>query len=364
MTRLDVASAIFRNPTYRPRPVERHIAESGLLAVMKGDTISLVQRLLVMGAVGILVVGATLVANASGQDISGCQNERDANIVAVRVRALTQKLVSVDDLQASNIEISQNHVQQSVCGFVHVNQPSSIGILLDTSGSMREGEFHIPAWSNPVVMTRTAVDELLSTAGTDDEYFLEIVNDHPAIQRDFTHDLNGIRAGLPPAFKGKTALLDAIYVALNAMQKAKHSNRALLILSDGGDNASTHKFRQLSAVVAASGVPLFFVIPGDPVRDRMRLSVFPTGVDATTEGAIRSDLFRLAERSGGYTFSVPNKQQMVSIVRQLSTAIRAPYVLYFHGPPMPGGRGGQDDVHITVNGVRPQPILLYQHGNR
>jgi Ca-activated chloride channel family protein len=332
--------------------------------VIKGVTIALVERLLAM-AFGTLVVAAFLQADDSGQEISSCQNERDASVSVVRVRAFTEKLVSVADLKANNIEISQSHIRQRVCGFVHGNQPSSIGILLDTSGSMSAGGFHIPEWSKPVVMIKAAVDELIRTAGADDEYFLEIVNDHPAIQRGFTQDLNAIRTSVPPpAFKGRTGLIDAIYVALNAMQKAKHSNRALLILTDGGDNASRHTLRELSAVVAASGVPLFFVIPGDPVRDRVRLSVVSSEMDTTTEETIRRGLFRLAERSGGYTFFVPGRQQIVPVVRQLSTAIRMPYLLYFHQSSMPAGRGGQHDVDIKVSGVQRRPIVLYQHANR
>ena len=89
--------------------------------------------------------------------------------------------MAVDDLHASNFDLLQNRTLQKVCGFVHVRQPTSIGILLDTSGSMTGGGCAMsqtllprPAhWSKPLTIARAAIEELLSTSGPQDEYFLD-----------------------------------------------------------------------------------------------------------------------------------------------------------------------------------------------
>jgi hypothetical protein len=237
------------------------------------------KRLRILSALMIFVAPA---AWSGGQ--SGCHSAPDSRETAIPVRALTLKLTTVDNLSLTNFELTQHRSPLNLCGFTHVRQPSSIGILLDISGSMA-GYGCGPArraWSKPQPMAWAAVDALLSTSGTEDEYFLGLVNERPTIECAFTRNVDRIRAAIQVKFKGKTALLDGMYLALNEMRRARCPNRVLLVISDGCDNLSSHKLREISQTASDLTVAIFFLTPGHP-QDGLRRTVFPGQSTPTRE---------------------------------------------------------------------------------
>lgn len=304
------------------------------------------------------IVSATIWGYCPGEEIPGCQSAPGSLVTVIEARVLTANLASVNDLQVSNFELSQSGVRQKICGFVHVRQPSSIGILMDTSGSMYRGGCatgHQGYWSNSLVIAEAAIAEILNTSRPDDEYFLALASEQPAVSSAFTHDPDRIRAGLRVTFKGKTPLIDGMLLALGEMRKAKCPNRALLVISDGCDNKSSHSIRELSNALSALAMPVFIIAPGHP-QDRLRNTAFPTS--KSPEEAARDDLFLIAERTGGYVYQLPDKKQMMSVAKELSTAIRTPYQLYFNQPTS-NGATRQGSIHLKLNGVRLHPTLLY-----
>jgi VWFA-related protein len=104
-------------------------------------------------------------------------------------------------------------------------------VVFDCSGSM----------GNKLAKSRQAVAQFFKMANPEDEFFLVQFNDSANLIQPFTRNLEEIQNKL--AFtqsKGRTALLDAVYLALHEMKKARNPRKALLLISDGGDNSSRY----------------------------------------------------------------------------------------------------------------------------
>jgi Ca-activated chloride channel family protein len=200
---------------------------------------------------------------------------------------------------------------------------------------------------------KVAVSRLLSASLPDDEYFLEYVSSWPKMQCQFTSDLRQLPAVLNVSPNGRTALVDAMYLALQAMRQARNSNRALLVISDGYENSSVYNARELFAAFSDQPTPMFLLIPhAPPFRIGPRGPTMPEGVIE-----LHDRLVQLATESGGYALSVSNVGQLISAAMQFGNAIRSPYVLSFRKPPQ-GATNHNFNLRVETNG-RPRPILLY-----
>jgi hypothetical protein len=281
----------------------------------------------------------------STEVIPGCRNEPGVPVWGIPIRVFTQAFKVVEGLRAEDFLLTENQSIQRLCSFAHRREPSSIGILLDASGSMR---FKF----NNLAIAVAGINHLLDTSGPDDEYFLEHGNDAGTGQYAFSQDVNTLRAKLRISSKGKTSLVDCIYRALPAMHRAHHVNRALLVFSDAYDNASHHRTEELIQTLSTSPVPVFLIVPFDPI-ERVRPSLHPS-----EELAAREDLSRLATLSGGGMSAASSKKEMIATVGEVATAIRSPYVLYFES----AGRNllRPSDIHIEVRNVHHRPLLLYR----
>jgi hypothetical protein len=262
------------------------------------------------------------------------------------VRAMTQNSKAIEDLQAADFGVSENRSPLKLCGFSHVRQPSSIGILLDTSGSMGSG-------FDGLVNAKAGVNELLNTAGPEDEFFIEYVNDGP-VQHGFSRDLDQIRAALNVSPKGRTALIDAVYLALDAMRGARYVNRALLVISDAYDNVSVYKSGDVASAISNLPVPIFLIVPCPPLDRFRRGRPLLEG-----EAAVRSNFVRLVSQSGGFALKTFNKEDMIASVTQLGKTIRSPYILSFRQPPQQT-TVQRLNLSVKVTGVHPQPLLFYK----
>ena len=139
-------------------------------------------------------------------------------------------------------------------------------------------------------------------------------------------------------------MTDGLLMALREMPKAHHANRALVVVSDGFDNRSVHRFKELERAYADSPVPLFLLVPAE------RHSA-PEGRD---EADARIRLLRLVSKSGGDCLAVYDEKEATAVVTGLASVIRSPYMLYFARPRQSVGR-----LDIEVKGVRPQPRISY-----
>ena len=166
--------------------------------------------------------------------LSARPNERmrvDVNLVLVPVTVTDPLNRLVTGLERQDFFVYENNALQKLKSFSSEDAPVSIGIIFDLSGSM----------TDKINRARNSILEFLRTANPQDEFFVIGFNDRPELITDFTNNIDNIEARLLTVKPGhRTALLDAIYFGLNKMKQAKNERKALLVVSDGGDNRSRY----------------------------------------------------------------------------------------------------------------------------
>src|SRR6202049_4709434 len=151
----------------------------------------------------------------------------DLVLVPVSVTDGSQRLVT--GLDQSNFQVLEGKKVQEIRHFSNEDAPVSLGVIVDTSGSMKE----------QMERVRGAGTQFCEIANVEDEFFMITFSDEPHMARDFTNAAEDIEKELLYLHsKGRTALLDAIYMGLEKMRQARYSKKALLVISDGGDNHS------------------------------------------------------------------------------------------------------------------------------
>ena len=153
----------------------------------------------------------------------------NADLVLVPLTVTDPQNRLVTGLERQNFALFDSNVPQTIKSFATEDAPLSIGIVFDLSGSMQ----------SKFVRARKALSEFLRTSNPLDEFFVVGFNDRPAVLVDYTSDVEDVEARmvmLRP--ENRTALIDAVYLGVNKLRDAKYTRKALLVVSDGGDNRS------------------------------------------------------------------------------------------------------------------------------
>jgi Ca-activated chloride channel family protein len=193
--------------------------------------------LLVALSVGACLFGFSFAARAAGGDTDEPRVPRrgdirvDTNLVLIPVSVTDSKNHPVVGIDARQFRVFDGKSEQEVVNVSADDTPLSVGIVFDGSASMK----------SKLEKAREAVSEFLKGANPDDEFFLVNFAEKPEVAVPFTTNGAEIQSRLMYATtKGKTALLDAIHLALETMKDARNPRKALLIISDGGDNDSRY----------------------------------------------------------------------------------------------------------------------------
>ena len=170
----------------------------------------------------------------------------DANLVLIPVTVTDPLNRFVTGLEKEYFKVYEDKKQQQITHFSSDDAPLSVGLLFDCSGSMG------PKLRN----SREAVAQFFKTANPEDEAFLVQFHDTADLVLGFTNNLEEIQNHLQfTQSKGMTALLDAIYLGIHEMKKARNPRKALLIISDGGDNNSRYTESEIRGLVQGSRRP-------------------------------------------------------------------------------------------------------------
>jgi VWFA-related protein len=169
--------------------------------------------------------------------------------------------------------------------------------------------------------SRAAVSEFLRTANAEDEFLLVSFNDHAQLLTSFTNRTEEIQNRMMyMESRGRTALLDAIYLALHEMKKGKHARKAILIISDGGDNSSRYSYRQVRNYVREADVQIYSIGILEPPSTRGR---------SPEELAGPTLLEEVAHQTGGRLYEVDDLGQLRDIASKIGAALRNEYLLGF-----------------------------------
>jgi Ca-activated chloride channel homolog len=250
-----------------------------------------------------------LIAEANGANVPGISllhTSTDLVMVPVTITdGLNRPVIGLDQ---ENFQLFENKQEQEIKHFSTEDTPISVGIIVDTSGSM----------SYKLERARDAVFQFCEVANPQDEFFMITFADSPRIVTDFTTQPQQLQNDLLSVHsKGTTSLLDAIYMGLEKIRKARYSRRALLILSDGGDNHSRFTERDVKAAVKEADVLIYAVGTYDRyVR--------------TQEELLGPDLLRsITEVTGGQAFTLTNVNEMPQVTRAIGTQLRHQYMLAY-----------------------------------
>jgi Ca-activated chloride channel family protein len=217
----------------------------------------------------------------------------------------------VTGLEPDNFRVFEDNVEQEVVNFSTEDTPASIGVILDLSGSM----------VNKLGRAKEAVLEFFKTANPQDEFFLVGFNDRASLLSPFTDKVEDLQARMVtiPA-KGATALLDAIYLGLTQMKDARHAKRALLIISDGGDNHSRYSERDIKHLVREADTQLYSIGIFDSLEYRGRTPEELNGPSLLSE---------ITELTGGRAFATENSGDLQDIAAKIGAELRNQYVLAY-----------------------------------
>lgn len=178
-------------------------------------------------------------------------------LVLVNLSAVDSKDRIITGLRKEDFAISEDGQPRRLSSFSIEDAPISIGLVFDNSGSMR----------NKIDSARMSVREFLRTANPTDEFCLIAFSERPSIISDFTQDTSDVitRLNSVGAY-GRTALLDAVYLGLSEMRRAKYTRKALLIFSDGGDNHSRYTDKDIKRAVQESDVQIYAMDIHGPIQ--------------------------------------------------------------------------------------------------
>jgi Ca-activated chloride channel family protein len=214
----------------------------------------------------------------------------------------------VTGLDQANFQLFENKKPQEIRHFSTEDTPVSVGLIVDTSGSMRD----------KMERAREAVHQFCEAANPQDEFFMITFADAPHLATDFTNKSEELENGLLAAqSRGRTSLLDAIYMGLRKMHDAHYSRRALLILSDGGDNHSRYSERDVMNAVKEADVLLYAVGTFDRYVNTQEELLGPELLQSVTEV------------TGGKAFTLTNVADLPAVTRAISLQLRHQYVLAY-----------------------------------
>jgi Ca-activated chloride channel homolog len=230
----------------------------------------------------------------------------DVNLVLVPATVTDPMNRLVTGLERENFQVYDNNIGQVIKSFSTEDAPVTIGIIFDLSGSM----------TSKFMRARKALSEFLRTSNPQDEFFVVGFNDRPAVIVDYTSDVDDVEARmvmLKP--ENRTALIDAIYLGVDKLKQAKYERKALLIISDGGDNRSRYTEGELRRVVRESDVQIYSI------------GIFDQYAPTTEEQLGPVLLTDICDMTGGRLFRVLDINDLGDIASRISAELRNEYVI-------------------------------------
>lgn len=236
----------------------------------------------------------------------------DVDLVLVPVTVTDVKGKSVMDLHKENFRLFEGEKEMPVRYFFAQDTPISVGVIVDLSSSMK----------NKLDRVREAFDEFFENADPADDYFVVTFSDRVKLLADTTTSIPTIQSKLAAMqAKGNTALADAIYLSLLKLHTAKYERKAIVVISDGGDNASRNSLRHVKNLAREADAQVYAIDVCDAP------SVLFT--KKLEERFGRQWLTQVSEVSGGRTIAVDDARKIPEAAAQISLELRNQYVLGF-----------------------------------
>jgi Ca-activated chloride channel family protein len=270
-------------------------------------------------------------------EILTLQKPMQVNVSMVLVNATVSDPLNrfVTGLEKDNFTVYEDKVEQKVVHFSSQDQPISIGIIFDSSGSM----------VSKIAKSRDACIQFMKLANPQDEFFLVGFNNRVFLEQDFTSQMDDItKRVIFDKAKGQTALLDAIYYGLEKVEQGRYPRKALLVISDGGDNHSRYSEKEVKEFIKESDAQLFAIGIYNPFADNAEERRGP-GL-----------LNELSGITGGREYTLNGTVDLEDIVTKIAIELRNEYVLgYISSNEQRDGRWRK--IKVKLNPPRGLPPL-------
>ena len=260
---------------------------------------------------------------------------KDVDLVLVPVTITDPMNRLVTGLEKQNFALTDNGQPQEIRHFSSEDAPISLGVIFDISGSM----------ADKIEKSRQAIVEFFRTANPQDEFFLITFADKPELLVDYTSSVEDIQNKLLYAIpRGRTALLDAVYLGMSRMRKAHYERKALLIISDGGDNHSRYTEGEIKSMVREADVQIYGI------------GLFDYLFRSPEEREGPALLTDITEVTGGRTFTINSTNELADVATKIGIELRNQYVLGYR-PSEPGKDGKWRKIKVKLNPPKGLPPL-------
>ena len=263
----------------------------------------------------------------------------NVDLTEVHVNVTDEKDRPVGNLRKENFRVFEDRKEQQISVFKHEDAPLSLGLVIDNSRSIEPRKQRLDA----------AALSFVRKGNPQDESFIVHFDDTARLDRDFTDSIPALEdalAGVKPF--GQTAIYDALILALEHMENAKHLKKVILLITDGVDNSSKHT---MSEAIEAT--------------KRSRVAVYTVGLLSMSGGQKAEDsLIHIAEASGGHAYFPNNVDEARMYMERVARDLREQYTLgYFPTNRNGGWRSVRVDV-LPPPGLPPTSKLTanYRHG--
>ncbi|MGO9254777.1 MAG: VWA domain-containing protein [Bryobacteraceae bacterium] len=280
-------------------------------------------------------LGQSTIPPENPQQSTGLNLRVETTLVLIPVAVTDSLNRFVLGLQKEDFHLSEDGVEQNVAHFSGEDAPLSVGLAFDESGSM----------DYKLRTSQAAVAQFLKTMNRDDEAFLVEFSDNAKVSVPFTAATGEIQDALKKAQPGGlTAMLDAIGLALREMKKARNSRKAIVIVSDGGDNHSQYTSAQIESLVREADVQIYAMGVFDPI--------LPFGLTPEEVSGPRL-LSEIATQTGGRAFAAALMSDLPSVAARVGIELRNQYVLGYY--PKNQTRDGKYR-HVEVKLAQPHGV--------
>jgi VWFA-related protein len=258
------------------------------------------------------------------------------DVVQLHVSALDKDSRFVKGLTGDDFKIQEDGRPQKMTGFeVAENLPLSIGLVIDSSGSMEKG----------MPFVREATAELFRhLMRAKDQGFVLEFRDRPKFLQELTGDSNALqRASQDLRAHGATALYDAVILGLYQFRTLQ-GRKALIVVTDGDDNRSHVEYDTLLRYARSAGAPIFFIAVNIPLTDFKSRKV----------------IHEIAKESGGEVFSIGSAAKIGEVTRRIEEELRSQYILAFRTDSQkPPGEYRAVTVAVNKPGITARTIRGY-----
>ena len=280
-----------------------------------------------------------LLPQAQGPDPFKISVNVDLVMLNATVRTRDNRLVS--DLPQSSFEVYEDGIKQSLRVFRHEDTPVTVGLVIDHSGSMRNKLLDVIAAARTFVKTSNPADEL----------FVVNFNEHVILGLPTTENFTSRSSELASAIArtptiGMTALYDAVAKSLEQLRMGKFEKTALVVISDGGDNASKHALPEILQMLGKSNSLLYAV------------GLFEPGDTDSNPGVLK----KLAQGTGGEAY-FPKLDDVVGVCERIAHDIRSQYTLGYVSSNAAGKPGTPRKIRVVAHGTDRTSLIVRARGS-